>query len=194
MTVSIKTKIQALSRFNETVDLLARSALAKLMASPHYTLDYQKMMRREWISADGLTEDAVHAFVLKVRLLVQDHDGFSIRRLAEDIYAHESVPTALRSRFAEQRQKWREHMDMPSVIKHLGEDRNFTHGELFDALMYGGLVHVNSDKVGLFDRLTKQGVFSSVVCVSFLVSLRMFLDVVCAIRDIDAELLSHWEC
>lgn len=189
----MKTKIQALSLFNERVERLARSALAKRMASPHYTLDYKKMMRREWISADGLTEDAVDAFVLNVRLLVQDQDGFSIRRLAEDVYDQDSVPADMRSRFAEQRRKWREHVELPSVCKHFGEDRNFTNGELFKVLMYGGLVHANRDKVDLFYALTNQGAYSSLVCASFLVSLRMFLDVVRAIRDINAELLSHWE-
>ena len=58
--------------FNERVDRLNRSALAKRMATPHYRLDYNRMMNREWISAEGITEDDVDAFVLNVRLLIQD--------------------------------------------------------------------------------------------------------------------------
>ncbi len=191
----METKIQTLSLFNERVERLAQSALAKRMASPHYTIDYEKMMRREWIAADGLTEDAVDAFVCNVRLLVQDRDGFSIRCLTKDVYAQKSVPQDLRIRFCEQRKRWWEHMDQPSVLKHFKEDRNFTYGELFEVLMYGGLVHANRDKVDLFYKLTKQGAYSSLGCgASFLVSLQMFLNVVREIRDINAELLSHWEC
>ncbi len=190
----MKTKIQALSLFNERVERLERSALAERMKNPHYTLDYDKMINRKWISADDLTEDSVDAFVLNVRLLVQDQDGFSIRRLAEDIYAQDSVPAGMRSRFAEQRDKWREHKDQLSVIRHSGESRNLTNGEIFEVLMYGGLVHANRDKVDQFYALTRQGAFSSVVCVSFLTSLKMFLDIVRKIREINTDLLSQWGC
>jgi hypothetical protein len=181
--------MRALILFNERVERLIRSDLAKRMENPHYTLDYERMMRREWISADGVTEDAVDAFVLNVRLLVQDRDGFSIRCLANDVYAQSSVPAELRDRFAQQRRIWHEHRERPSVFKHFTKDRNFTNGELFDVLMYGGLVHANGHKVDLFCELTKQGIYSSLVCGSFLSSLRVFLEVVRAIHDVNAELL-----
>ena len=69
------------------------------MSDPHYQLDYERMMQREWISVDGVTEDDVDAFVLSFRCLTQDRDGFSIRRLAEDVYASPSVPGELKDRF-----------------------------------------------------------------------------------------------
>ena len=103
-----------------------------------------------------------------MRLLVQEKDGFSIRCLSGDVYARSSVPAELRDRFAEQRRKWLEHLKSPSGFKHFTEDRNFSNGELFDALMYGGLAHANRDKVDLFYRLTRQGAYSSLVCGSFL--------------------------
>ena len=78
------------------------------------------------------------------------------------------------------------------MFKHFTENRNFSNGELFDALMYGGLVHANREKVDLFCALTKQGAYSSLVCGSFLSTLRVFLDVVRAIGGINAELLNHW--
>jgi hypothetical protein len=189
--VGMNTKVRALILFNERVDRLTRSDLAQRMEKPHYTLDYEKMMKRDWISADGVTEDAVDAFVLNVRLLVQDQDGFSIRRLADDVYAESSVPANLRGRFAGQRERWREHIEQPSMFKHFTEDRNFTNGELFDILMYGGLAHANRDKVDLFCALTKQGAYSSFICGSFLSTLRVFLGVVRAIRDINTELLDQ---
>jgi hypothetical protein len=189
----MKTEMQALTLFNERVGRLTRSSLAKRMANPRYTLDYERMMRGEWLSVDGVTEEAVDAFVLNARLLTQDQDGFSIRCLAKDVYAQGAVPADLQSQFDGQRQRWREHMDRPSVFEHFRENRNFTNGELFDVLMYGGLAHANRDKVAHFRGLTKQGASSSIVCVSFLESLRLLLDVVQAIRDINEELLRHWE-
>ena len=190
--INMKTEKCALILFNERVERLVRSALAKRMENPHYTLDYKRMMERDWISQDGVTEDAVDAFVLNVRLLVQDKDGFSIRCLYDDVYACSSVPGELRNRFAEQKRRWLEHLESPSAFKHFTEGRNFSNGELFDALMYGGLAHANRDKVDLFYRLTRQGAYSSLVCGSFLSTLHIFLDVVRAIREINAELLNHW--
>ena len=183
-----------LELFNERVERLKRSALAQRMAHPHYRLDYDRMMKRQWISADGVTEDSVDAFVLNVRLLVQDTDGFSIRRLAEDVYHDNSVPHTLRSRFGEQRQKWCSHIDARSPFTHFAENRNYTNGELFDILMYGGLAHVNRDKVRLFRALTQRGAFSSLVFASFLNSLSLLLQIAKEIHEINAELLRHSGC
>ena len=77
------------------------------------------------------------------------------------------------------------------MIGHLTEKRTFTNGELFDILLYGGLAHANPKKVDMFYGLTKQGMYSSMVCASFLVSLRQFLDVVWSIRAMNAMLLEQ---
>jgi len=177
--------------FNERVEQLTRSELANRMAAPNYALDYEKMMKREWISLDGVTEDAVNAFVLNIRPLVQDSDGFSIRRLANDVYIQNTVPADLRDNFNQQRGKWCEHKSEASPFKHFNEEREFTNGEMFDILMYGGLVHANSAKHDLFRLLTMQGAYSSIVCGSFLASLRLFLEVVQRIRDVNVELLKR---
>lgn len=190
----MNTKIRALILFNERVDRLTRSDLAIQMENPKYKLDYERIMQREWISINGVTEDAVDAFVLNVRLLIQNQDGFSIRSLANDVYTDSSVPSNLKDRYDTQRVKWREHIEQSSMFKHFTEDRNFTNGELFDIIMYGGLVHANRDKVDLFWALTKQGAFSSFVCGSFLSSLRFFLGVVRNLQNVNSDLLNHWGC
>lgn len=177
--------------FNERVDRLDRTTLAKRLGDPQYTLSYHRMMNREWISADGVSEDDVDAFVLNVRLLIQDRDGISIRKLAENVYSSPTVPGSLQQQFAQHRQRWCDHKTQPSMFRHLTEDRNFTNGELFDILMYGGLAHVDSTKVDHFYQLTKQGAFSSMVFASFLVSLRLFLQVVRSIRDTNLSLLEQ---
>lgn len=187
----MNAKTQTLILFNEKVDRLTRSELAKRMENPQYKLDYERMGKKEWISVNGVTEDAVDAFALNIRLLVQDRDGISIRKLAEDVYVDSSVPIELRDRFNGQRQEWIKHTQQPTMFKHSTEGRNYTYGELFEIIMYGGLAHLNGDKVNLFSRLTKQGAFSSFVCVSFLHTLRTFLDVVRNIRAINVDLIHH---
>ena len=162
------------------------------MATPHYVLDYERMAKREWISVDGVNEDAVDAFVLHIRLLTQDQDGFSIRRLAEDVYSEASTPEDLADRFDRLRTEWREHITKQSLLRHPHAERNLTNGEVFDTLLYGGLAHANADKVQLFCWMTTSGAFSSFVCASFLVSLRLLLDVVRRMHDVNEDLLQRW--
>ncbi len=179
--------------FNERVERLGRSVLAKRMENPRYRLDFAKMTDRDWISVDGVSEDAVDAFVLNTRLLIQERDGFSIQRLANEIYSSEKVPQALRNRFHEQCEKWKHHMNSLSIIRYpADQDLNFTNCELFEILLYGGIAHANRDKVNLFSILTRSGAYSSIVCTSFLSTLRVFFDIVKKIHTINDDLLKEW--
>lgn len=179
--------------FNERVDRLDRCKLAKRMdENPHYKLDYEQMIKGQWISVDDITEDDIDAFVLNVRLLIQDNDGFSIRRLAKEVYSQNDVPDELKDEFSEHRKKWRDYRESYSIFKHHKEDRNFKNDELFEILLYGGLAHSNRDKVMLFYAITKQGAFSSIVCGWFLSTLRIFIEVVRNIREVNKKVLKYY--
>lgn len=180
-----------LLQFNQRVKRLNRTGLADRMKNPNYVLSYDKFMNREWICADGVDEDSVDAFVLNLRLLVQDQDGFSIRCLAEAVYEEGSVPSDLHQRFDSARNKWQRHKSQICLLKHPLGEGNFSNGELFDVLMYGGLAHANAEKVELFTMLTKSGAISAFVFSGFLKSLRTFLQVVNAIREVNEELLER---
>ncbi len=129
-----------------------------------------------------------------MRLLVQKGDEISIRELATNIYSDLDVPKELREQFVKDRQRWRDHIDENSLIGHLTKKRNFTNGEVFDLLLYGGIAHANPNKVEMLYRLTKQGMYSTMVCASFLVSLGHFLEVVRSIRTTNLALLEHIRC
>jgi len=179
--------------FNERVDRLDRCKLAKRMdEDPHYKADYEQMVKRQWISVDGITEDDIDAFVLNVRPLIQDNDGYSIHCLAKGVYSRNDVPDNLKDEFKNHRKKWRDYIKSPSIFKHYQEDRNFSSKELFDILLYGGLAHSNRDKVMSFYAITKQGAFSSVVCAWFLSTLRTFIGVVRDIRVVNKKVLEHY--
>lgn len=175
--------------FNERVDRLMRSALTERISHPQYILSYEKIINGEWICADGVTEDAIDAFVLNVRLLVQDRDGFSIQCLKKTVYSGQTIPVELRERFDSAQREWQDHMKGRTLFKHPSQEGNFSIRQLFDVLMYGGLAHVNRDKVDLFISLTRRGAASAFVFSQFLCTLRLLLKVVCAIRDVNAELL-----
>jgi len=180
----------SLKLFNERVERLERSTLAKRMAKPHYNLDYDRMINRQFVSAEGITEDAVDAFVCSIRLLIQSRDGFSIQCLAKNVYTDESVPQELRDRFYAARDRWEKYRDRTSAFKGPRQDSNLKNGFLFDVILYGGVAHSNRDKVEDFELLAKRGAISSLVFASFLHMLNTLFSVVKEIRNANVELLS----
>jgi|AntRauTorckE6833_2_1112554.scaffolds.fasta_scaffold01380_15 hypothetical protein len=180
--------INSLTLFNERVARLNRSKLAERMKNTSYVLSFDRFTNGEWICADGVDEDTVDAFILNVRLLIQDNDGFSIKCLAENIYSKSAVPDDLRGRFQNARKKWQEHAEAISLFKHPCREGSFSNRELFDVLMYGGLAHANRDKVDLFFRLTRSGAISALVFYHFLKSLQLMHEVVNTIADVNEEL------
>ncbi|MFZ0050731.1 MAG: hypothetical protein WAK96_03065, partial [Desulfobaccales bacterium] len=86
--------IMPLILFNEKVDRLERCRLTKRMANPSYKIQYDKIMNREWIAFEDVSEDDVDSFVLNLRLLIQPRDCFSIKCLSE-IYKKDATPKDL---------------------------------------------------------------------------------------------------
>ena len=179
--------------FNEKVDRLDRCRLAKRMENPQYQLQYDKMINRNWIAADGITEDDVDAFVLNLRLLIQDGDGFSIRRIYEDIYAQNNIPDYIREKFEQERKRWHDHLSLSSVFGRVEGQGNYANKELFDILFYGGLAHMNPEYVRSFRFMTRQGIYSAILFGSFLGSLNTLLDVLRNMRQINKELMAYIE-
>lgn len=180
--------IKPLILFNERVNRLERCRLTKRMASPKYKMQYDKMMNREWVAFNDVSEDDIDAFVLNLRLLIQNEDGFSIRCLSK-IYNKDGIPEELSEAFDEQRQTWKTHRNSISLFTNPSSSSKLTNGELFDIMLYGGLAHHNNSKVNDFYTLTKQGAFSTFVGVSFLSSLKTILNVLRNIQETNNRLI-----
>lgn len=177
-----------LNLFNEKVARLEGSKLAVRMANPKYKLQYEKIMNREWIAADGITPDDVDAFILNLRMLLQKRDGFSISCLSK-IYGQGDVLTECRSQFNAQCAKLDEHWVRSSLIRNLDQNGNYTNKELFDIIVYGGLAHCDLKFLHQFRLLTQQGFFSAWVFAAFHDTLQVVLSVVKNIRDINIEVM-----
>jgi hypothetical protein len=162
--------------FNEKVDRLERCRLIQRLKDPQFVLQPERVLHREWIAFDNVTEDDVDAFVLNARLLMQDRDGFSIRCLAK-IYENPALPTELRDEFKSHRRRFSNHKNSPSLLK-TGE-RRYTHGEIFDIIFYGGLAHQDMKYYKEYLLLTKMGATSALaVFPSFIQTVQCFLSVV----------------
>jgi hypothetical protein len=174
--------------FNEKVDRLERCRLTNRMTTPRYVIQHDKIMNREWIAFDDVSEDDVDAFVLNLRLLIQPRDGFSIECLSK-IYNGDDIPKELSKNFEEQIQIWETHKNLMSLLIKPGSNDKLSNGDLFNILLYGGLAHHNKDKLIGFLTLTKQGAFSAIVFGIFLSSLKTILNVVKNIREINKKLI-----
>lgn len=180
--------ITPLILFNEKANRLDSCRLTKRMEKPHYKIQHDKIMNLDWIAIDGVSPDDVDAFVLNLRLLIQDRDGFSIRCLSK-IYDEDEVPKELSGAFDEQRRKWNTHLSDMSLLTKPGGNEKYSNEELFNILFYGGLAHQDKKYIKEFIVLTKQGAFSAFVFGSFLSSLSTILNVVRGIREINKKLI-----
>jgi hypothetical protein len=174
--------------FNEKVDRLERSGLNKRMATPKYIIQQDKITDRQWIAFDNISEDDLDAFVLNLRLLIQDRDGFSVRCLSK-LYKENGVPKDLAMAFDVQRKKWKNYRSSPSLLIKPGGIEKLSNGGLFDILFYGGLAHLDKKYLNEFIILTTQGAFSAFVFGFFLMSLKTILNVLKDIRDINIRLI-----
>jgi len=174
--------------FNEKVDRLERCQLTNRMATPKYIVQAEEVMNREWIAFDNISEDDLDAFVLNLRLLIQDRDGFSIRCLAK-LYEKDEVPRDLSEAFEEQRGKWKTYRSTSSLLIKPGGGDKLTNGELFDIMFYGGLAHQDQRYLNEFIILSKQGAFSAFVFGFFLSSLSTILDVARNIKETNNRLI-----
>jgi hypothetical protein len=116
---------RSLILFNERVERLLRSTLARRIGNPTFTLSYKKVIDPDWICFDGVTEDAVDAFVLHIRVLLQERDGISIKCLAKGVYADQAIPKDLRDRFGQAKDRWDRYLIKNPLIKHFSVQRHF---------------------------------------------------------------------
>jgi hypothetical protein len=186
-----KMDILHLRLFNEKVDRLDRCHLAKRMENHEYHFKTEKLINKEWISADGVSEDDIDAFVLNLRLLIQPRDGISFHQIFTKYYSQNEESKLLRIRFKEEIIHWKEHEEIISIFGRLDGKGNYSNKELFDILFYGGLAHMNTKYVRSFYSLTKQGVVSSMIFHSFLSNLNFKLNILRSMRQINNELLAQ---
>ena len=180
---------RVIEMFNAKVDRLDRTRLATRMAKANYRLDSERIVNGDWIAINGITEDDVDAFVLNLRCLLQDGDGFSVNCLSK-VYAMNGVPDEYRREFEVQRECLQTHWERPSMIHRLEGKGTYTNNELFAIIVYGGLAHCDRKYDQEFLRLTRLDLLSAIVFAVFEYTLQVLLTTFKKMRDINRNLLS----
>ncbi|MCK6405941.1 MAG: hypothetical protein L6Q60_07975 [Rhodocyclaceae bacterium] len=156
----------ALILFAEKAYKLENSPFWKWVSSRRGPSDIERIVAGDWLAHDGLSPEALDSFCLTLRLLIQDQDGFSIRKvftIAEGWPEHyASRRNAIRLAI----EKLHVELNKRSLIQ-FNEGRNTTNGDVFDIIFYGGIAHANPGKRDQFRRLTTAGLFSYFVFQAF---------------------------
>ena len=163
MKKPVEATLLSLHLFNERAHKLANSRfLAWLKRGGNKQPEMKLILQRNWLAYSDLNSEDLDSFCLNLRLLIQDRDGFSIRCLSR---IYEQFPEDYREAkdaFCFVRQGLNEFLMGKSLVQLQG-CRPLSHRELLNVILYGGITHNNLRYYRDFLRLTRAGVFSSLV-------------------------------
>ncbi len=181
------SKLQ-LQLFIEKVNRLERTRLAIRMQNAHYTIQGDQVYKLNWIAVDGVSEDDLDAFILNLRLLIQDRDGFSIRCISK-LLKKENNCQQISTDFEDIRDKWKMFLNETTIFKKSGNQSNYTNNEIFNILIYGGLAHCDRKYVEEFLQITRMGAFSAFLFGNFLIILNNLLTKLYRMRELCKNML-----
>lgn len=152
--------------FVEKAHKLETSPFWKWVRTKRGPSDIEKIVAGDWLAHDGLTPESLDSFCLTLRLLIQDQDGFSIRKIKEQSASWPESCLGYHREILRSVDTLNLELSKPCLAQFLGEEKT-TNRDIFDVIFYGGIAHSNSGKRDQFNRLTKSGLFSFFVFQSF---------------------------
>jgi hypothetical protein len=99
------------------------------------------------VTGDFATVDEVDAFVLTLRLFIQDNEPISLRRIGL-LYQHTAELAQLAERVAELRTQMNRFLDADSTI--IWQNQQISRRRILDVFLYGGLAHTHPEKTQEF--------------------------------------------
>lgn len=104
------------------------------------------------VKRHGVEDESIDAFVLTLRLLVQPRDRITIIQIA-DLYAGLPIGNPLKEQVKAIKATYEQFMALDANIRIDG--KIYTNEELFKTFTYGGIAHVNEDKVGVYEKIAE---------------------------------------
>ena len=157
---------EELTLFVEKACRLETSKYWSWLTSRRGASDIRAIESGDWLAHDGFDQDAFDAFCLNLRLLIQDQDGFSVRKVRN---MAKSWP-AEAEEFAQGVEKAAARLESElkkRAILQFADKEETTNKDLFDTIFYGGIAHCNPSKRRKFKELTESGFFSVFVFDAF---------------------------
>ena len=151
--------------------------------------------RVHWVRGEGWSDEytgpdgePVEAFVLTLRLLIQNNEPISIRNMSK-LYSELPLDPSYSQRFEMQRSQLNDFLDSDTNLS-IEDGRMLTHRDVFNIFLYGSLAHTssNDNKRQIFCDL-RSGSWFGLFKVIFADCLRAFVLTLKRMRKINEELL-----
>ena len=153
--------------FVESAYKLETSPFWKWATSRRGASDMERIIAGDWLAHDGLSPETLDSFCLTLRLLIQDQDGFSIRKINSLANTWNDRGSSYRDGIHQAVESLHCKLCERSLVQFPGRQET-TNGDVFDIIFYGGIAHANPGKRDQFRELTKSGLFSFFLFQSFL--------------------------
>lgn len=125
-----------------------------------------QLLSGSWLPYEGLHREDIDSFVLNLRVLIQDRDGFSIRCLSK---VYETFPedfSQAKILFKSFRRELQAYLSTKTFLTIGGS--LLTRNQLLKTILYGGFAHSDPAYYGNFLKLTQSGLFSLFSFVEFM--------------------------
>ena len=152
--------------FVETAHKLEKSPFWQWASHKRGPSDVERIIAGDWLAHDGLSAEALDSFCLTLRLLIQDQDGFSIRKINALATGWQGSCAPYCEAIRQAIQDLNSELNAPSLVK-FPDQRETTNRDVFDTVFYGGIVHLNPGKRDRFRQLRDSGLFSFFLFQSF---------------------------
>jgi hypothetical protein len=168
--------ISTLMLFNEKVERLDRLSFTQYVRQNKIGFSVNSR-EGEPVTFDvrGPGEEATDAFVLTLRLFIQDNESISIRRMGS-LYDTLPVPDEMRERFRISRERLNMFLGSSASIQLHSEV--LTHRKILEVFLYGGLAHANAAKRAEFEQWARNPMLFGMLQFTFhsiLITLMQFL-------------------
>lgn len=153
--------------FVETAHKLEKSPFWQWASQSRGHSDMERIIAGEWLAHDGLGPESLDSFCLTLRLLIQDQDGISIRKIKALSTLWDSSYTTYREGIHLAIENLNCKLNERSLVQFRPPQKT-TNQDVFDIVFYGGIAHLNPGKRELFRDLKESGLFSFFMFQSFL--------------------------
>lgn len=191
--------IKKLQFFNDKAKKLLSSSYTSSIMQQKYSIRYRKTKKAGSISikVNNPTDESLDAFILTLRMFMQDSDPISLRNMSK-IYTN--IPTRQKNKkvFEGYRKELNEYLDssMHVILKdtkhevHV-EDRGLTNRRILETFLYGSLAHLNKRRVVEFTKWYNNKLLWFFVQRSFQSTLTRFIKTIRKIRALNNKVLKE---
>ena len=189
----MQTPAWKLKQFNLRARYLAESRFLQwIQAGGSKQPNLPELLAGKWLVYEGLHREDLDSFILNLRLLIQDRDGFSIRCLSE---LYRSFPDDYREAqdaFVYVRGLLNKYLESPSTVR-LKKRGKTTKRVVLNTILYGGFAHTDPKFHSDFLTLTTSGMYSMMSFIEFTNIIFVVSDYLRRIEILNGEVLGWLE-